>query len=335
MSLRQIYLSPLRRNLSVFMIDPSSSPDVDYEAGLQAFQRMGGNAIHLHGEGGEINSRQATGKWLRTYALRPFFFLCTQICHDDWDDAAQQSIVRFTPEALHQDIATDLELLGTDYLDMVYLDDRPDLPFEPLIEALRSEIALGRVHSFGVRNFTPERLQSAHAFAIKEMGQGIAAVITTELSLLIPNHPLWSDYVPFDNPLRQTIVELGMIVLAHAGDLTLGQSLFGEEEPLARLRPEWVQRWQNPSNRNLVSRIQEITSSHGKTPREIQMGWLLNQPYPVVAIVRLPTLQTQIGLQYEHGSHIGQEELERITEEISQGRERKLGFRSILGRGEE
>jgi hypothetical protein len=36
----------------------------------------------------------------------------------------------------------------------------------------------------------------------------------------------------------QVIAELGLSVLAHAGDLTLGQCLFGDEDPLARLRPE-------------------------------------------------------------------------------------------------
>ena len=86
--------------------------------------------------------------------------------------ATQQPINRFTPEAVQQDIATDLQLIGTDFLDLVYLDDRPHLPFEPVIEAIGSEIASGRVRSFGVRNFTAERLRAAHAFACEDHRAG-------------------------------------------------------------------------------------------------------------------------------------------------------------------
>ena len=34
-----------------------------------------------------------------------------KICHDGWDDLAERPIVRFSPEGIREDIATDLELL--------------------------------------------------------------------------------------------------------------------------------------------------------------------------------------------------------------------------------
>ena len=304
MSQRQIELHSLGRSLSVFMAHPSSHEGETYAASLNTYHQQGGNALHLHGEGDEIQSRKAAGDWLRAHQLRQTFFLCTQICHDDWDDTHQQPINRFTPEAVHQDIATDLELIGTDFLDLVYLDDRPHLPFEPIIEAIGSEIALGRLRSFGVRNFMPDRLRAAHAFAMKTIGQGIGAVVTTEMSLFASNSPLWPEYVPFDTTLRQAIADLGLSVLTHAGDLTLGQCLFGDEDPLARFRSEWIERWQHPDNVDIAARIQAAAAAHRSTPREIQMAWLLNQPFPVIAIVSLSLFRTEIGAQYERGSEI-------------------------------
>src|SRR5580704_6298278 len=104
MPLRHIEVPSLGQGLSTLMIAPSSAEADAHEAGLNAYHRLGGNGIQLHGEGGETHSRQATGEWLRKHGLRQTFFLCTQICHDEWDDATQQPIDRFTPEAVHQDI---------------------------------------------------------------------------------------------------------------------------------------------------------------------------------------------------------------------------------------
>jgi aryl-alcohol dehydrogenase-like predicted oxidoreductase len=302
MPLRQIYVPSLRRSLSNLMGAPSSSKADTHEAGLDAYHRLGGNAIHLHGEGGEIHSRRMTGDWLRRHGIRQDFFLCTQICHDDWDDATQQTIDRFTPEAVHHDIALDLQLLGTDYLDLVYLDDRPDLGFEAVVEALGREIASGRIRALGVRNWTADRIRDAHSYAMKAIGQGIAAVVTTELSLFASAWPLWPEYIPFDAKIEQVVRELGLAVFAHAGDYTLGQCLFGDEDALARMRPEWVQRWQLPVNADLARHVREIAEACGSTPREIQLAWLLNREFPVLAIVDLPTLLTDIGLEYERGS---------------------------------
>jgi len=313
MPFRQIYVPSLERNLSVCMAAPSSSAAADtHEAGLRAYHLAGGNSLHLHGEGGELHSRQAAGAWLQAHSLRKAFFLCTQICHDDWDESAQRSIDRFTPQAVRQDIAENLHLIGTDVLDMVYLDDRPPLPFEPVIEAVHREIASGRVRSFGVRNFTPERLRAAHRFAKETLGQGIAAVITTELSLFTANAPLWPEYIPFDAALQQAVLELGVVVLAHAGDLTLGQCLFGDAESGTVWRPEWVARWQHPDNTAIAARIQETAAILESTPRAIQMAWLLNQPFQVIAILPLPSFQTEIGRQYARGTQILLEDAKRL-----------------------
>ena len=267
------------------MAHPSSAADTNLPANLLAYHQQGGNALHLHGEGGETHSRIAAGEWLAMYGCKELFFICTQVCHDEWDEDAQLPIDRFTPEALKQDVATDIALIGTDHLDMVYFDDRPDLTFEPIVEAIGLEIAAGRLHTFGVRNFTAPRLNAIHSYASRTIGQGVGAVITTELSMLKAKWPLWPEYVAFDATLIQTVTDLGLSVFAHAGDLTFGQCLFGDEVPLARLRPEWVERWQHPDNAVTVKEIKTLATVSGRTPREVQMEWILNQPFPVVAIV--------------------------------------------------
>src|SRR5258708_6264092 len=153
MPFRHIEIPSLSRSLSNVMAHPSSAEPGALDFGLEEYRRLGGNCIHLHGEGDETHSRSATGQWLRSHGLRSEFFVCTQICHDRWDDTAKRAIDRFTPEAVSEDVATDLELLGTPYLDLVYLDDNPRAPCEPVIEAIGRELTRGRLRAFGVRNW--------------------------------------------------------------------------------------------------------------------------------------------------------------------------------------
>ena len=147
--MRQVEVPICSKHLSVLMAAPSSAQPGTHIAGLDAYHRLGGNCLHLHGEGGETHSKRTAGVWLNDHGLRDEFVVCTQICHDDWDEAAQRPIDRFSPEAVHADIAADLELIETSYLDLVYLDDRPTAPFECVLDALSEEIELSRVRAIG------------------------------------------------------------------------------------------------------------------------------------------------------------------------------------------
>jgi aryl-alcohol dehydrogenase-like predicted oxidoreductase len=175
MPFRKVNVPSLRRTLSNVMACPSSAEPDSHQSGLEEFHRLGGNCIHLHGEGGETHSRQAVGQWLERRGLRSDFFLCAQICHEGWDPVAQRVIDRLTPEAAGSDIAADLSLIGTGYLDLVYVANPPGAPLEPVMEAIAGEIARGRVRAFGVRNWRPEYIHAAHTTAARIGAPGITS----------------------------------------------------------------------------------------------------------------------------------------------------------------
>src|SRR5579862_3566568 len=108
MPFRLIEIPSLGRALTNIMAAPSSAEPETHAAGLDRYRALGGNCIHLHGEGGETHTRRATGEWLRDNGLRTEFFVCTQICHEGWDEAAARPIDRFTAEAVAEDIDADL-----------------------------------------------------------------------------------------------------------------------------------------------------------------------------------------------------------------------------------
>jgi aryl-alcohol dehydrogenase-like predicted oxidoreductase len=299
MPLRQIDIPSLGRRLSNVMAHPSSADEDTHEAGLDEYRRLGGNCIHLHGEGGETHSRRAVGQWLRRHRLRPDFFLATQICHDGWDETTELTIVRLTPEAVSEDIATDLELLGTSYLDFVYFADDPRAALEPVIEAIAREMARGRIRAFGVRNCPAERIRAVNAYALRLGIRGIGAVVTTELALPVATRPLWPEDIPFDATLEEVIRAEGLAVFAHADDMNLGQCVFEAKESAP---PQYAKRWDHPANPELVQRVQKFAAVRGLTPREVNLAWLLNQRFPDVAMASLPSWLTNRHTEYERAS---------------------------------
>src|SRR5215813_12490102 len=78
-----------------FMAHPSSAEADTYERGLDEYRRLGGNCIHLPGEGGETHSRRPTGQRLESRGLWAKVFLCTQIYHEVSDETTKRAIVRF------------------------------------------------------------------------------------------------------------------------------------------------------------------------------------------------------------------------------------------------
>ena len=311
MGFRRIEIPILKRALSNIMAIPSSADPETHEFALDEYARRGGNCIHIHGEGGETHTRRATGRWLERCGLRPEFFLCNQICHTGGDEAAGLVIDRFTPVAVSEDIETDLDLLGTEFLDFVYLDDSPPAPFEPIIEAIAKEIERGRVCAFGVRNWNAERLTAAQAYLSSASLPKIAAIVTTELALAVASAPLWPEYVPFDSELRTTAESQELTVFAHAADINLGHFLYESADAVTALRRRWIERWHHASNAPLIQRVKRFAYARGLTTREVNVAWLLNQNFPCIAIAPLPDIRTEHGVEYERASQLVLSDLER------------------------
>lgn len=286
------------------MGSPSSSRPDTHASALEAFYGLGGNCLHLHGEGGETHSRTSSGEWLNRRCIRGEFILCLQIGHDDWDPANNRSIVRFSAEAVAEDISLDIKLLQSDYLDIVYLDDHPELSFEPVLDELGRQYAAGRIRAVGVRNWLPARLEKACEYAERVIPGGIAALITTELSLPASVAPLWPGYVPFCVDLVKLVHRHSIAVFAHASDFTSGQCVFGGEDAMARMRPEWVARWNIPVNERIAALVAEICVNRGVTSRAVCLSWLLSYPCTVVPILGLSDLSGPNRADYIQGMQL-------------------------------
>jgi hypothetical protein len=64
----------------------------------------------------------------------------------------------------------------------------------------------------------------------------------------------------------------------------------------------WRHRWDNPANRELVQRVRDFATTHGLAPAEVNLAWLFNRSFPVVALVSLPDLLSERRVLVERAS---------------------------------
>ena len=83
----------------------------------------------------------------------------------------------------------------------------------------------------------------------------------------------------------------------------LGQCLYEDADAAALSRSPWTQRWQHPDNPALIARVREFAAARNLPPREVNLAWVLNQPFPVVALVGLPSLLAR-SAEYERASQL-------------------------------
>lgn len=278
----------LCRGVSRLVAHPSSADPSATAVGLDAFRAIGGNAIYLHGEGGETETRRATARWLGERGLRDAFTLAVSIAHDEWDESRQRPIDRFNAAGIHDDVRSNLSLLDT-RLDLACVGDQPHSPFEPVLDALARERDAGRIHGVILSNWSSSRLGEAIDHAHRFGGPPVTGILTSEAAAFTATEPLWPEYTPYAS-VEGLVTRHDLLVLAHADDLNIGQCLFGDESETARLRPEWVRRWSTGENRRMAERLSALATATGRSCRALNLAAVLTKSPLLSLIVPLPAM---------------------------------------------
>ena len=127
---------------------------------LDQVYELGCNTIdtaHVYSGG---NSERIIGRWMQARSLREEIVIITKGAAHSADRR------RMTPFDIASDLHDSLARLQADYIDLYLLHrDDPDIPFEPAIEALNEHLHAGRLHAFGVSNWSHQRIGEANAYA--------------------------------------------------------------------------------------------------------------------------------------------------------------------------
>jgi 1-deoxyxylulose-5-phosphate synthase len=258
----------------------SFSPD-DYPRAaelLDAFIALGGTCIdtaHGYGRGA---SERALGRWLRERHNRANVVLFDKGCHP-----IGESGPRVTPEVIHADLAESLERIQTDSIDL-YLLHRDDqgVPVGPLIEALNEEYAAGRIRAFGASNWRVERIVEANTYAAQ---RGLAGFVVSSpnLSLARPKEPMWRGCISATDADRAWHAATQFPLVAWSSQA--GGFLSGRFTRDDTSNPDMLRVWYSEENFERLRRAVELGRQNGTGPIPIALAYVLNQPFPTVALI--------------------------------------------------
>ncbi len=245
---------------------------------LDLFVARGGNTFdtaHIYSGGA---SERALGRWIAARGNRDQVVVIDKGCHP-----VGGSGPRVTPEDIHSDIADSLERLQTSYIDLYLLHrDNEDVPVGPLVEALNDEHKQGRIHAFGGSNWSHLRVAEANAYAGEHGLIGFAAS-SPNLSLARPKEPMWSGCVSLSEEARDWHTRTQLPVVSwssQAGGFFTGR--YSREETS---NADMVRVYYSEENFQRLERSRQLADQKGVAALQIALAWVLNQPFPVVALI--------------------------------------------------
>lgn len=245
---------------------------------LDAFVEMGGNCVdtaHIYG-GGE--SERTIGRWLQARGSRDDVIILGKGAHP-----IAGGPPRVNPAAIERDLAESLERLQVETIDL-YLLHRDDsaLPVGPMVESLNEQKRRGGIRAFGGSNWTTARIAEANAYAATRGLDGFVAS-SPNLSLAKPNAPRWPGCVSLSFPDLDWHERLRFPVFSWSSQA--GGFFTGRFSPADMSDREMVRVHYSEANWQRLQRAEELGKRHGLDANQIALAYVLNQPFPVFAIV--------------------------------------------------
>jgi len=259
-----------------------SFPSSDGLKLVEKFLAAGGNFIdtaHCYCfwvKGGDGASERFVGECVRKFG-RDRLVVATKGGHIGMNGYPRPDAF-LDPSLVRKDVDESLDRLGIETIDLYYLHrDDPRVPASEIIEQLNEHVASGRVRYLGASNWSVERTLAANAYAAAK-GLQPFVMLQNQWSLANPN---WTD---LDSPgAMRTILESEFASLEAS---QLAVSAYGSTaNGYFATAGERGQGFESPKTRRQLAAVQAIAKAHSATPNQIALAYLLNQPFPVVALL--------------------------------------------------
>ena len=255
---------------------------------LDQVYQMGCNTIdtaHVYSGG---NSERTIGKWLHARRLRKEVVIITK------GAAHSQDRRRLTPFDISADLHDSLARLKTDYIDLYLLHrDDPDVPVEPIMDALNEHVRAGRLHAFGASNWTHERIEAANAYA---RSNGLVSFVASspQFSLADSLAEPWPLCLSISGSAGSvarewyTKTQMPLLIWSPlASGFFSGRfrrdnlHLFGERE--------WdevaVRTYANEANFQRMDRASQLAEEKGLSAAQVALAYVMNHPMNLFAVV--------------------------------------------------
>ena len=261
---------------------------------LDAFTALGGNFIdtaRMYGDwvpdAPKGASERAIGAWLKTRS-RDGLVIATK--GGGMDMRAGDWANRCNPAAVAEDLSESLDHLGLDSVDLYWLHaDNPEVPVEPIIDALLEHQAAGRIRHFGASNWAADRIIAANAYATSLGKTGFVAS-QTFWGLAKPDAVASGQqgYVLYyEDSGYEALHASGLPFIPYAAQSGGFFTKLAEGAPV----PDGLKaRYNNPANAARAAAAKALADKHGVPVNTVVLSYLASQPNQTIPIFGARTL---------------------------------------------
>jgi aryl-alcohol dehydrogenase-like predicted oxidoreductase len=276
------------------------------------FVEKGGNFFDTANIYNQGVSETILGKWLKQRGTRDSHVIASKVFFPTGEGPNDAGLTR---KHIHRSIDESLQRLQTDYLDLYQMHCYDmSTPLEETLMALDDLVHMGKVRYLGASNFTPSQLQKS--VMLSKMNRWHSFVsLQAEYSLIVRSTE-WE--------LLPVCREEGIGFLAWsplAGGWLSGKYR-KDQGPPKNSRVGRKDRWDDqPEQREsiltwrVIDTLTAIGEKRHKTPAQVSLNWLLQQPgvtAPILGARTIDQLRDNLGAAAWSLSH---EEMEKLDQD--------------------
>lgn len=252
--------------------------DGAFECGVNAF-----DCARSYGRAEEV-----LGSWIRRRGNRENVVVLSK-CGD-----IRNGIVKINRQVIAEQLETSLNTLQTDCIDLYLLHrDDPATPVGEYIETLNEAKRAGKIRTFGVSNWTVDRIMEANRYAETKGLVGFS-VSSPNYGLARQMEDLWgggcvSISGPEHRADREWYSETGMPVIAYS---SLGRGFFSgkfrsdDPEGARSVLDSYAQKgYLYPENLLRLRKAERLAEKYGETIAEIAMRYVFSSRMNMFAVI--------------------------------------------------
>lgn len=257
-------------------------------------------------------SESILGKWLKQSGIRDSLIIASKVFFPTGEGPNDTGLTR---KHLHRSIDESLRRLQTDYLDLYQMHCYDmSTPLEETLMALGDLIHMGKVRYLGASNFTPSQLQKA--LMLSRMNGWCPFVSLQAEHSLIVRSTEW-ELLPL---CREE--GLGFLAWSPLAGGWLSGKYRKDKAPPRDSRVGRKDRWDDqPEQReseltwHVVEALLAIGKKRQKTPAQVALNWLLQQPgmtAPILGARTMDQLRDNMGAA---GWSLSPDEMDKLERE--------------------
>lgn len=259
------------------------------------FVEAGGNFFDTSNIYNQGQSETMLGNWLKSRGQRSKVVIATKVFFPTADGPNDTGLSR---KHIFDQIDASLRRLQTDYVDLYQTHCwDASTPLDETLSALNDLVRIGKVRYIGASNYAPSQLMKAIMLS-KQHGWARFDCLQPEYSLLVRSTE-W-ELLPLCRAEG-----LGVICWSPLAGGWLSGKYRRNQPPPPDSRVGRADRWDDlPAQREsertwqIVDTLLDLSQSLGRTPSQIALNWLLQQPgvtAPIIGVRTLAQLEDNLG----------------------------------------